>query len=179
MSCVLASAVEQLLNDHQARLIALCGSDSQKISYQAQIHTLAGIARMFPDQSRLLQIMVSPQEGQRGSTVMTNVLEVGGAWFEFEGRVDQEDFMKQLREMASFDEDRDGPESGRASTESSAADRATSFNEVIKPHMTAKEHVSIQPYLAMHLPALVAKHGRAMMDEETMTGAGAASSPRL
>lgn len=99
----LEQAVESFLIQHRKPLLALVVSGNVTDNYMVELHTLASLAAMLQPRANLLRLHVSPRERARGSHVMSQVLEVEGAWFDFKGRHDCNEKWARLIETAARD----------------------------------------------------------------------------
>lgn len=159
---VIARAVDEFLETHRQSLLGLLNSHNGLDHYQVEVHTLAGISRLFPEHARFLRICVSPAIGSRGSTVMSSALEVGGQWFVFDGPRAREDVFADMQKTAS----RSTKKAGR-------------FDWQQESNLPLHENATIQSYLRQHFLPLVARLQAQSIDESTPSAQGAPRPSRL
>lgn len=159
---IMVRCVQEFLSAHRAALLDLLNKEGSLDRYQVEVHTLSGIARLFPDEARFMRLCVSPSRGGKGSVVMSCALEVEGQWFELDAARTREEIFTDLQKSAAR-----------------GAKRSTQFQWQQERYLPAKAHSIIQPYLVQHFLPIVAKHQAKQIEDNTPASAANARPPRL
>lgn len=147
---VIARAVIGFLATHQQALLGLLETGNGLDRYQVEVHTLAGVSRLFPAHAKFMRIYVSPATGGGGSTVMSSALMVGEQWFLFEGPRTREEIFADMQKTAA-----------------KGARKSTQFEWHQESYLPLHENTKIQTYLVQHFLPLVARLQAQSIDENT------------
>lgn len=147
---VIARALIAFLETHQQALLGLMVSGNSLDRYQVEVHTLAGISRLFPDHAQFMRICVSPAAGSGGSTVMSCALVVGEQWFLFEGPSTREEIFAGIQKTAA-----------------KGVRKSSQFEWHQESYLPLHENAKIQNYLVQHFLPLAASVQAQSIDEST------------